>query len=477
VQGRGQGYRVTAAGAAALQKGRIAPAPPPAEEKTAVRETTWERGETVRNALLDPSPPVVALVLLFANLAVFAVGIGLAWQRGIPLDDYLMGRGLGVAQLLTDLGAVLPHAVIGLGEYWRLLTHLFLHSGLLHIALNSMALFVLGPRLESLWGAKRFLALYLISGWVGGCAVLLTGRGAVGASGAICGLFGSLATWLWLNREHLPEELRAAWQRMIGTNLILLVIISMMPRVSWEAHLGGAIGGVLVSIPLHYVAIGSLPGRLIALLGIVAVPAIALAVALTPSQWPMLTARWRFNEPVIAMDAWIAEQQEKFIHPALAVEPPAWANDADFLGEARAAAAEAQSKLAELIEQLKNAIPEDNEPLRQEAVQTAAYFDACRKMFQALERLADRPEIWEPRRLELVRRYRAAMQYRRALENQRFMPVLPPREPPQEAPPAPIDRDMAQAVSSSFADYRTFRQPWRPRFSVTGSVNDLNFVR
>jgi hypothetical protein len=215
--------------------------------------------------------------------------------------------------------------------------------------------------------------------------------------------------------------------------------------VSWQAHLGGAIGGVLVSIPLHYVAIGPLPGRLIALLGVVAIPAIALAVALTPSQWPMLTARWRFNEPVLAMDAWIAAQQEKFIHPALAVEPPAWANDADFLGEARSTAAEAQSKLDELIEQLKSAAPEENGGLRTEVLQTAIYFAACKDMFRALERLADRPEIWEPRRLELVRRYRAAMQFRRALESQRFMPVLPPREP-EQAPAAPIDRDMAQAV-------------------------------
>jgi rhomboid protease GluP len=441
VQGRGQGYRVTPGGAVALQKGRIAPAPPPADEAAPARETTWERGEKVRDALIDPSPPVVALVLLFANLALFAVGIGLAWQRGIPLDEYLAGKGLPLTHLQVDYGGLWTYSVIAGHEYWRLLSHLFLHSGLVHLAFNSMGLFVLGPRLESLWGPKRFLVLYLVSGWVGGCAVVLAGQNVVvtGASGAICGLLTSLATWLWLNREHLPDELRAGWQRIIGMNLLLVIVISALPDVSWEGHLGGAVGGAAVSFPLHYLACGSLFRRLGALVGIVAIPAIALAIALAPSHGPMLTARWRFTEPVTALDAWVAEQEERFIGPILRNDARARADNVDFVNDTRTIAEEAQSKLQEMMARLKSATPEDNVPLRPEMLQTALYFAACQDMFRALKRVADRPEVWEARRRELLRRYLAAMQYRRALEHHRFMPALPPREPltPEDLPAAP----------------------------------------
>jgi membrane associated rhomboid family serine protease len=438
-QGKGQGYRVTPAGAGALQKGRIAAAPPPAEEAAPARETTWDRGEQVRSAFIDPSPPVVALALLFANLAAFVVGIGLAWRAGVSLDEYLLGKGLAVSQLYVDYGGLWPYRVVTVHEYWRLLSHLFLHGGFVHLAFNSMALFVLGPRLETLWGPKRFLVLYLISGWSAGCAVVLSGENAVtiGASGAICGLFASLAISLWLNREHLPDELRAGWQRIIGQNLLLIVIISIMPNVSWEGHLGGAIGGALVSIPLHYLARGPLPRRLMALLGVVAIPAVALAIALGPSHWPMLTARWRYSGPIAELDAWVAEQTEHFILPALSHDAAGWNENTDLRDAARAAADEAQAKLPEFIAKLQVAAAENESPLRMELLRTAAYFSACNGLFESLKRFADHPETWDAGRRALRQRYRLAMQLRRPMQSNRFMPALAPRELVEPAEPAP----------------------------------------
>src|SRR5205085_490603 len=98
----------------------------------------------------------------------------------------------------------------------------FLHLGVLHIGMNMYALYVLGPLLEAMWGSWRMLVVYLVAAITGSCVVIWTDRSAVGASGAISGLLGSLAVWVLLNHEHLPPPMAAGLKRMVTVNLVLL---------------------------------------------------------------------------------------------------------------------------------------------------------------------------------------------------------------------------------------------------------------
>ena len=166
-----------------------------------------------------------------------------------------------IAQLavpgVTDRFAFAPY--LGWVEPWRFVTAAFLHSPqmLLHIAFNMFALWSLGQYLEPMLGRARFAALYLISG-IGGqvmvtllagsptIAGLLAGddrawvTGVVGASGAIFGLFGAL---LVLNR-HLGRSSTA----MYATIAINAVIGFLYPAISWQAHLGGFVTGIVCAL-------------------------------------------------------------------------------------------------------------------------------------------------------------------------------------------------------------------------------------
>ncbi|MCI0642199.1 MAG: rhomboid family intramembrane serine protease [Gemmataceae bacterium] len=276
--GKGQGYALTPAGATMLddpnllRRGRL---PQPASEapdtSVAPLSSHWERGEAIRLSLLEPKPPYVTYTLLGINLVMFFGGLLLGLQRGVSLDDYLVGRS---GQLLTSLGALNLRDVIFENDWWRLLTYGFLHGGALHLLMNMYCLYSLGPLMESVWGSGRYLALYLISVFAGGLAVMIAARAlvTVGASGAICGLMGSFGAWVFLNKQYLPPQVVSQFTRAIMTNLILMVVISTMPGISWEGHLGGAVGGALYSFPLNNHRYGSPLARRIAWLGLILLP-------------------------------------------------------------------------------------------------------------------------------------------------------------------------------------------------------------
>ncbi len=131
------------------------------------------------------------------------------------------------------------------GEWWRLVTHALLHGGLWHIGFNMYALYILGPSLERQLGTPRFVTAYVFAAVAGGVAVqyLADPRSwAVGASGAIFGLFG-----LWfgsaLQNRHTPQGSRQF--RSILSLLLINAAISLMPGISWQGHLGGFLAGVV----------------------------------------------------------------------------------------------------------------------------------------------------------------------------------------------------------------------------------------
>jgi membrane associated rhomboid family serine protease len=146
--------------------------------------------------------------------------------------------------------------VTTVAEPWRMITVAFLHSpaNLFHIIFNMVALWLTGPYLESLLGRARFLALYFLSALGGSVALLLLASptdtedwvgGAVGASGAVFGLFAALFV---VNRRLGLET--AGIAVLIGIN----TVIGFIPgyNISWQGHLGGLVGGLLAAAIVAY---------------------------------------------------------------------------------------------------------------------------------------------------------------------------------------------------------------------------------
>lgn len=143
------------------------------------------------------------------------------------------------------------------GRWWTLVTSMFMHSGLDHIANNMLTLLFLGTQLEGRLGERRYLTLYLASGVIAGlffCAVnVLTGSSAyaVGASGAIFGLFGAFGFMIWRNHVlHGRHDGSPVTEIQLGIYLFMLgenIVYGLMAaNVANSAHLGGLVAGFLI---------------------------------------------------------------------------------------------------------------------------------------------------------------------------------------------------------------------------------------
>ena len=131
------------------------------------------------------------------------------------------------------------------GEYYRLITSMFVHANILHLLSNMYALYVVGPIIEKYYGKGKYLLIYLGSGIIGSLfSVVLTNYASVGASGAIFGLFGALLYFGYKYRATLDGFLRSS---IIPTLLVNLILGFMIPGIDISAHLGGLIGGLLLS--------------------------------------------------------------------------------------------------------------------------------------------------------------------------------------------------------------------------------------
>lgn len=133
------------------------------------------------------------------------------------------------------------------GQWWRIFTAALLHDGLTHILFNMWALWVLGPQIERSVGKGPYLALYIASAGVGGAFYFHSGIpfGAVGASGAIFGLFG---VWLnWALRRRKTAQGRAMLSQVGFLLLINAALPFVIPNIAWQAHLGGLVAGFLIS--------------------------------------------------------------------------------------------------------------------------------------------------------------------------------------------------------------------------------------
>jgi membrane associated rhomboid family serine protease len=188
-------------------------------------------------------PRSATTALLGVNLAVFVLELVL----GGSMDPGVLVR----------LGAMVP-VLVAQGEFWRLVTAMFLHVGILHIAFNALGLYLFGSLVESALGSARFIAIYLISGLCASAASFAfsaPGTVAAGASGAVFGLLGA---WLAFNLRRRSLSLAQANIQgalmLIGINLALGFLL---PGIDNVAHLGGLAAGVVAGLAAEGVGRGS----------------------------------------------------------------------------------------------------------------------------------------------------------------------------------------------------------------------------
>lgn len=174
--------------------------------------------------------PVVTWILLAAIVVVF----GLETVAG----------GSTETEVLVRLGAKVTPLIVA-GEYWRLLTAMFLHIGVFHLLFNGYALVAIGTELERIFGPVRFAIIYFLAGLLGSLAsYAFSYTLSAGASGAIFGVIGALAAFFILHRERL-----GAWGRARLGNIAFLIGINLFlgftrPGIDNLGHIGGLIGGL-----------------------------------------------------------------------------------------------------------------------------------------------------------------------------------------------------------------------------------------
>ncbi|MEU0688204.1 rhomboid family intramembrane serine protease [Streptomyces uncialis] len=192
---------------------------------------TANQPRTLTGGALVKDPRLITKILIVINLFVFVA---------IQIDSRLVND-------LVLLGAwpPAPYPVtegVADGQWYRLVTSMFAHQEVWHIAFNMLSLWWLGGPLEAAFGRVRYLALYLLSGLAGGALtyVLVDPTSAsLGASGAVYGLFGATAV--------LVKRLNYDMRPVIALLAINMIFTFTMPGIAWQAHVGGLIAGLAIA--------------------------------------------------------------------------------------------------------------------------------------------------------------------------------------------------------------------------------------
>jgi membrane associated rhomboid family serine protease len=196
------------------------------------------------HGLMRGRQPWVTYALVALNSAIF-------------LLTYLGGPSTGgetSAPRLIAFGALVPQLVLD-GQWWRLFTAVFLHASIQHILFNMTSLLAVGTLAERLYGSVKFIGIYLGAGLIGSIVSLafagMSGTldvPGVGASGAIFGVAGALVTVRFQSSEIIPRVLRdRVSNTMIPLIGISLIFAYLTPYVDNAAHVGGLLGGMLLS--------------------------------------------------------------------------------------------------------------------------------------------------------------------------------------------------------------------------------------
>lgn len=185
--------------------------------------------------------PWVLYGLIAANVAMFAV------ELAAGADPIQPGP-----QVIVELGGNYPSLTLH-GEWWRLGSSMFLHFGVLHLAMNMLCLYQ-ARAVEPVFGRLGFVVIYVLAGLGGGIASLIANPGNVvsaGASGAVFGVYGALGAKFVMHRAEFEPEAWSKTMRRLGTFLALNAIVGLSAKgISLSAHIGGLVVGIAVGAAL-----------------------------------------------------------------------------------------------------------------------------------------------------------------------------------------------------------------------------------
>lgn len=181
--------------------------------------------------VFKPKKEIVTYSLICINCIVF-------------LLTYILGKGSNDLETLFTFGANYSAAVKN-GEVYRLLTSIFLHSGIIHLLVNMYSLKVIGGQIETYLGKWRYLLIYLVSGITGSLlSCVFSSSLSVGASGAIFGLLGCFIYFGYHYRLFFSSVIK---NQLIPIVLVNLLIGFILPGIDNAAHIGGLIGGYFIT--------------------------------------------------------------------------------------------------------------------------------------------------------------------------------------------------------------------------------------
>lgn len=200
------------------------------EGSRSTRQPTTAAGARYRSG-----KPIVTPILIAVNVVIFVI-------TAIQAQSMHPSGNSG----LFDEWVMWPLAAAG-GQWWRFVTSGFLHYGLIHIAMNMIALWIIGRELEVVLGRLRFCVIYGLA-LLGGSALVFLFTdpmgGVAGASGAVFGLMGGVVIACYRLKVSAGPALG-----IIGLNLVLSFTI---PGISWLGHLGGLVIGSIATFAMLY---------------------------------------------------------------------------------------------------------------------------------------------------------------------------------------------------------------------------------
>ena len=208
-------------------------------EASSTRPNQVQRQVIRTRFMLNQNPGVITNSIIALNVLAYLFVSFLCWRIDGSLIDIS-------SYALVLAGAQNTLIIQVTGEYWRVLTAMFLHANLLHLALNMLSLYIIGRAIEAFYGPFRYLIIYLLSGIVGGICTFFLQPDAlvVGASGAIFGIFGALGVFYIINRRALGSGAITQWFFLLGLNLLF----GLSPHIAFYDHLGGLACGVILAL-------------------------------------------------------------------------------------------------------------------------------------------------------------------------------------------------------------------------------------
>jgi len=182
--------------------------------------------------IFSPKKPIITYILIVLNVMMFMFLL-----LNDPDDTIFYALSDNREKLLS-------------GQIYRMISSMFVHADILHLFFNMYALYVIGPQVERYYGKLKFALIYFVSGLLGSlfsCVFMSSNTFSMGASGAIFGLLGSIAYFSYYYRATLQGLLRSQVVPVILINLSMGLFIS---GIDMMGHIGGLIGGILVSMAI-----------------------------------------------------------------------------------------------------------------------------------------------------------------------------------------------------------------------------------